>query len=591
MKSREKVLRGIPVAPGIVLGTLWVYSDGAIEPPEQELPADAIPAELERLDAALAQTEQELHSLKERISQQAGSEFAQFVDVLLMLLVEPDTISATKELIRSRRKNAEFAYNEVVRNQLASLRRSSVTFVQEKVADMADVANRVLHQLLGRKVPSVLDAPRGAIICARDLPPSQTALLNNRQIAGLALEKGGKTSHTALIAKGKEIPLVSGIEDLLSRAVNGEPAILDGQRGMLIMNPTGRRLEYYKQEQARLSRRWQVFLSQQEEEPVTLDGRQVDILANIEFIDECSRARGCRARGIGLFRSEYLIITRHRIPSEDEQYAIFGELAQRMKPYPVIIRTFDLGGDKMVPGYSEPNPFLGWRAIRFCLDEREFFKTQLRAILRASSRGNVKLMFPMIATVEELRRAKLILRECKNELRQRNVPFDDQLPVGIMIEIPSAALTAPALARECDFFSIGSNDLTQYTLAVDRGNERVAQLYDSYHPAVLRLIKLTIDAAHKNAITVALCGELASDPLGIVILLGLGIDELSMIPASIPQATGIVRAVDRNIAREIAEKALQRDTALEVSRVLIREIDKRLPELAQALIINHRSSR
>ena len=574
-----------------MLGSVHVYDSDHLDVPDNPIAPEAVDQEIARLDRAIRDTRQELTELQAKIKAQAGKDFAEFIEVLLALLDEPEVLDAAREMIRQRNVNAAFAYAETTRRLAAPLVKSRVAFVREKTADIADVANRVLHHLLGRPVPSLYDAPTGAVIVARDLPPSEATLLNPEKVAALAVEVGGQTSHTALMTKAKDIPLLAGVENLLQKVVPGEQVILDGYRGILILAPTQKRLDFYKQEQARLERRRSMLFKQTEAEAVTLDGKHLDLMANAEFATECDNARRNGAHGIGLFRSEYQIIARRRPPTEDEQYEVFAELARKMKPYAVIIRTFDLGGDKVLAGYSEPNPFLGWRAIRFCLDNKDFFKTQLRAILRASASGNVKVMFPMISTLEELLRARLILDETKTELKREKIPFDDQLPMGIMVEIPSAALLAGRLAQECSFFSIGSNDLTQYTLAVDRGNEKVARLYNHFHPAVLRLMKLTVDAARENEISVALCGEFASDPLGIVILVGLGIDELSMIPGMIPQAISIVRALDREKARQLTEQVLTLATPLEVTRLMQREIDKKFPELAALLFQSDRSEK
>ena len=586
--TRERILRGIPVSPGIVLGGIYLYTSALPDIPEYDVPLEQVEQEVRRWEAAVTETRDELARLRTRYGR--TKDITDIISVLLLLLEEADIRQQTIEFIRQRRRNAEFAYSQVTRRIAAPLAGSQVAFVREKIADINDITQRVLRHLLHLPVPSLYDAPPGAIIIAQDLLPSETTTLDSGRVGAVALEAGGKTTHAALMLKAKEIPLLVGIERLVDRVQRlapadavPRPALLDAYRGLIIISPSPRRLEYYKQEQQRLERRRSLLFKQLDQEPVTSDGRHIDIMANAELPADCDTARRYHARGIGLFRSEYLILAKRRIPDEQEQYELFAQAARTLKPYPVVIRTFDLGGDKVLPGYTETNPFLGWRAIRYCLDNQDFFKTQLRAILRASALGNVRLMFPMIATLEELRRAKLILNQTRDELRKAGVQFDEQLPIGCMVEIPSAALLASTLARETDFLSIGSNDLTQYTLAVDRGNQKVARLYDPLHPAVLRLIKLTIDAAHDSEITAALCGELASDPFGLIALIGLGIDELSMVPAMIPQAIAVIRALDRNIAREIAQKLIQFDTPLEVHRHLHREIHRRLPDLANLL--------
>jgi phosphotransferase system enzyme I (PtsI) len=516
-----------------------------------------------------------------------GRDLAEFIAVQIALLKDNETLQKTRDYIEQHKLNAEFAYSEIQKKLAAPVASSPVAFFRERIADILDVANRVLRNLLHEDLPSIHEIENGSIIITHDLLPSEAALLDKKRVLGVVTEAGGKTAHSAIMVKAKEIPAVMGLEHITKQIKNGESIILDGFRGIVILDPTDKRLEFYKQEAEKIERRKKHLFRLKEADPITQDGKYIDLSANIEFIAECFTAQQYGARGIGLFRTEYLYMAKRRAPTEEEQYQVFAEVAAKMKPYPVIIRTFDLGGDKVIPGYFEANPFLGWRAIRFCFDDEELFKNQLRAILRASAVGNVKVMFPMVSTIEEVKRAKLLLNEAKKELTAKKIPFDDEMEIGIMVEIPSAALKADALAKECNFFSIGSNDLTQYTLAVDRTNERVSKLYDQMHPAVLKLIKETIDAAHRHNIWVGLCGEFAADPLGIVILVGLGIDELSMTPASVPLAKEIIRTLDTTKAAAMSNHTLEFDTPLEVTRYLLKEINAKFPQLFEIIKINN----
>jgi phosphotransferase system enzyme I (PtsI) len=447
--------------------------------------------------------------------------------------------------------------------------------------DIFDVSNRVMRHLLGDDSRSLLEVEPGTVIFAHDLPPSEAALLDPRKVVGLVLEAGGKTSHTAIMAKAKEIAAVAGTGPLCDKVTEDQKVFVDGYRGLAILNPSANRLRAYDHEieRRRVYRESLSVLTTRES--VTADGRTIDLSANIEFIAEARAGKRYGARGVGLFRTEYMYLAKRRPPTEEEQFLVYAEVARLFKPYPVIIRTFDLGGDKVLAGYSEANPFLGLRAIRLMIGKPDLFGDQLRAILRASAFGNVKVMFPMVSTIEELRRAKLEVERAKGVLKARGVEFDPDFEVGVMVETPSAAIMADRLARECRFLSIGSNDLTQYTLAVDRGNEHVAKLFDHLHPAVLFLIKKTIDAAHQQGIWVGMCGEFASDLLGMLVLLGMGIDEMSVSPAMIPEAKGIIRSIDAGAAAEVVSQALKLSSALEVKHLLRREMHRKFPQLAE----------
>jgi len=582
-RKREKLLRGIPVSAGFASGRAFVYRAYLPGVAERVLKPDEVPGEVRRFHRAVQAAERDLRGLHAQVKRDMGRDFAEFIDVQLAVLRDEEVIGQTEQFIRKRLRNAEFAYGAVLRQFSGPVGRVELPLFRERGLDLSDVSGRVLSRLLGEQLPSIHGIVSGSVIVAHDLPPSEAALLDPGKVVGVVLEAGGKTSHTAIMAKAKGIPAIVGVDSVLREVGEDEDLFVDGYRGLAILNPSANRLAAYNLEMAEQQKHRETLRALSGEEPVTLDGKRIDLSANIEFLVEARAARQNGARGVGLFRTEYMYLARRRPPTEDEQYETIAEVARLMKPYPVIVRTFDLGGDKVIPGYTESNPFLGWRAIRMCLDNPEFFRTQLRAIVRASAAGNVKIMFPMMATLEELRRARLLVDEVRKELRDEKVSHDDHVEVGVMVETPSAALLARQFARECSFLSIGSNDLTQYTLAVDRGNERVARLFDHFHPAVLQLIERTVQAAHEQGIWVGMCGEFASDPLGILLLLGMGIDEVSVTPGLIPEAKSTIRSIDTTEAADVARRALGMGTALEVQRLLRRELHRRFPKLEESL--------
>jgi phosphotransferase system enzyme I (PtsI) len=500
-----------------------------------------------------------------------------------MMLEDKAIIDSVKQKIVDEKKNAEFVYHKVVSDYANKLGESRDSYLKERVIDIWDVAFRVLKNLLGIVHASVIEAPPGSIIVAHDISPSEATLINPKNVLGIAMELGGRTSHTAITARALEIPAILGIEGLLGKVQNGEEVIADGDRGILVTNPSAGRIHFYEAAKKKTIQLEKALTPYSELPPETRDGKHIDISANIEFFAEASHAKKYGAWGIGLFRTEFLYLARRGSPSEEEQFKVYSGLAKKMKPHPVIIRTFDLGGDKIFSDYREANPFLGWRAIRVCLEEKEFFKTQLRAILRASVAKNVKIMFPMVATYEEIKRIKIIFKEAKDELKSRKMDYDDDIQLGIMVETPSAALLGSVFAEEVDFFSIGSNDLTQYTLAVDRGNEKISQLFDHYHPVVMRLVNDVIKAGHDAGIWIGLCGELASDPLAIPLLVGMGIDELSMSPSAIPRAKMVLRTITVPQCAEIAREVLKFRTALEVKRYLRNIVHKKFPGIEEVI--------
>ncbi len=581
--KREEIFRGIPVSPGFARGRAFIYRPYIPEVKEKVLSRDQVRKEIERFRYALKVAEQNLHRLYIKVKQEMGRDFADFINIQLALITDEELRNGTESFIREKLRNAEFAYIQTLKRFAGALQESKSAVFLERFIDVTDVSARVLSILLGDKLPSIHFLGRGSVIVARQLLPSEAALLDSQKVAGVVLEEGGKTSHSAIMAKAKEIPAVFGVDSVLNKVKDGDDIVVDGYRGLAIANPSPSRLKTYETEIRRYKRRRASLIARADEEPVTLDGKMIDLSANVEFLIEAQKAKKKGARGIGLFRTEYMYLAKRRPPTEEEQFEVFREVAVMFKPFPVIIRTFDLGGDKVVAGYTEANPFLGWRAIRVCLDEIGLFRMQLRAILRASAFGNVKVMFPMVSTIEELRRVKLLVNELKQELRREGKRFDESIDLGVMIETPSAALLAHKFAEESRFLSIGSNDLTQYTLAVDRGNQRVARLFNHFHPSVLQLIKRTIDAAHQKGIWVGMCGEFAADPLGIVLLLGMGVDEISVVPGLIPEAKQIIRSIDTATAKGVVEEALGMSTALEVERLLNRELHRRFSRLGRLI--------
>ncbi|MGB9720006.1 MAG: phosphoenolpyruvate--protein phosphotransferase [bacterium] len=574
---KEKILHGVAASKGVAKGKAFIYEIKKTEVFQTPILSVYLKEEVTRFVQAISKTKEELKEIKEQINREIGEDFGQFLDAQIMMLEDDTIIETVKQRIFDEKKNAEYIYYEVVSEYAKKLGESKNAYFKERVIDIYDVAERVLKNLLGVSHSSVLEAPAGSIVVARDIPPSEATLINPKNVIGIAMELGGRTSHTAITARALEIPAILGIGDLLSKVQNGDEIIVDGERGIVIINPSEGRISFYENQQKKNLQIEKALLPVCELPPETRDGKHVDVSANIEFFAEAEHALKYGAIGIGLFRTEFLYLARRGSPSEEEQFRVYNALAKKMKPHPVIIRTYDLGGDKIFSDYREANPFLGWRAIRVCLQEKEFFKTQIRAILRASVNKNIKIMFPMIATYEEIKRTRLIFNEVKQELRSKKLEFDDGIQLGIMVETPSAALLSPFLAQEVDFFSIGSNDLTQYALAVDRGNEKISKLFDHYHPAVLKLIRETAQAGHNAHIWIGLCGELAGDPLAIPLLLGLGIDELSMSPSSIPRAKLVLRTLTIPQCQEIAQESLNFRTALEVKKYLNRVVRKRFP--------------
>lgn len=569
--------QGIAASPGVVFGRAFLYGEEELRIVETEIEESGIEEELNRFQEAVEKARREYNEIQKKIAMEIGKEMTRLFDAHLMLL--EDAAEETIQRIREERKNAEFTFYQILEKVKSAILSTGNGYLGERTVDIQDVEKRVLRNLMGTKSQTLgrLDCP--VVIVARDLTPSDTASLDRRKVLGFATDLGGRTSHAAIVARSLGVPAVVGLGDISRRVRHGDLLILDGIRGVVYINPDQETLKLYQREKERFIQYERELLTFKDLPATTLDGRTVEVVANIELAEEIDSAIYYGAQGIGLYRTEYLYLARSSLPSEEEQYQAYRYIAEKMAPYPVIIRTFDLGGDKLLTGQDtvhELNPFLGWRAIRVSLKLLEVFKTQLRAILRASVMGNLRIMFPMISGLEELRRAKAILEETKQDLREERIAFDENCELGVMIEIPSAALVADQLAKEVDFFSIGTNDLIQYTIAVDRGNERIAYLFNPLHPAVLRLIKMIIEAGHNNGIWVGMCGEMSGEPLDIWLLLGLGLDEFSMSPIVLPEVKKIIRSITYKEAKTVAQRALELNTAEEVEAFIKCMMDEKL---------------
>ncbi len=568
-KLGQLVLRGLPASEGVCRGRLFVLAPPRPLQIERRPITEAdFPEEIRRLEEALIATRQQLLEVQRRVSEGVGAEDARIFDAQLLVLDDPFLHDEVLKHMQRDRVCIEYAFQDFTRRYLATLNAVEDKYLSERAVDLHDVAERVLHNLLGQEMPSDLShLHEPCIVVAYDLTPSRTATLDRRYVLGFATEQGSLTSHTAILARSLRIPAVTGIEQAVARTRTGQFALLDGYEGLLIIEPTDQALFTYGQ----IERRQLVLrgrLEQLRDEPaITLDAHRITLSANIEGLAEIPDVQAQGAEGVGLFRTEYLFLNRPQPPDEEEQYAAYREVAERLAPAPVIIRTLDLGGDKlpqMGGDLEERNPFLGWRAIRICLQHPALFKTQLRAILRAAVHGNVKLMYPMISSLEELLQANALLAQCREELRAAGVPCGANLEIGAMVEIPSAAVIASSLARHVDFFSIGTNDLVQYTLAVDRLNPRIAQLFEPTHPAVIRLLKQTMDAAHAQGRWAGVCGEMAGEPVLAPLLVGLGADELSAAPARVPAVKFVIRRLKRTEAAELADFALSCERGREI---------------------------
>ena len=569
------VLRGIPASPGIVVGPVHLLRWEVPEVKQRLIADDEIDPEIERLALAFEKARHRLRQLHSRAEVQAGPEEAAIFDVQLSILDDAALARSVEALIKQN-LGAEKAFDLILLEWRQHFARHSAPMLRERVGDLTDVHIRVLSVLLDLPDHDPVDVPRGAnaILVTHDLTPSLTLQLDRECIAAIATDAGTATAHVAILARSLGLPAVVGLRKAVSYLKGGELAILNGADGTLTIAPTDTEIAEARQQLADLAGRADQMRELALSEPVTRDGERVVIRANVDIPDESESAAASGADGVGLMRTEFLVVGRAAMPDEDEQFRSYKRVVQAFGSRPVIIRTFDVGGDKLpVGGFpTEANPFLGWRAIRMCLDESEMFKVQLRALLRAAVHGDLRIMLPLIVTVDEVRETRQLMQEAVQELSERRVPFRADVPLGVMVETPAAAVAADTLVRDVDFFSIGSNDLVQYTLAVDRGNANLAPRFTPFHPAVLRLIAQVQSTGAAHGIDVCVCGEMASQPLAVFALLGLGIRQLSVAPRGVADVKRVIRGVRLSSAVEAARAALSAGTAREVETLLRRRL-------------------
>ncbi|MBL7070765.1 MAG: phosphoenolpyruvate--protein phosphotransferase [Candidatus Omnitrophica bacterium] len=576
------MLKGIPAAPGITIGKAYLLDSEDFTISKRHITEKGLPDEINRFQDALIKTRNEILKIKDKISKDMGVEHGEIFSAHLLVLEDSMLIEEVITKMKKDKIGVEYVFLEVLRKYIKTFSKMDDEYLRERISDINDVGKRILRNLLGAKQMLLADLKEKVIIISYDLSPSDTAVMHRKNVIGFATDIGGRTSHTAIMAKALEITAVVGLEKITKVVKNGDILVIDGNRGLVIAEPQKKTLDKYHAEKKKYEKLERELMTLKNLPCETLDGHRIELSANIEMPEEIASVLRHGADGIGLYRSEFFYINRGDLPDEEEQFKAYAEVAKKMAPKPVIIRTLDLGGDKFLSQLEIPremNPFMGWRAIRFCLARPNIFKVQLRAILRASAFGNLKIMYPMISGIEELKQANAILDEVKSELKKKKIPFSQDVEVGAMIEIPSAALTSDIMAKEADFFSIGTNDLIQYALAVDRVNEKIAYLYEPAHPAVLRLIKFIIDSAHKEGIWVGMCGEMAGDPALTVILLGLGLDEFSTSPILLPEVKMIIRAFKLSEAKKLAKKALTFQTGKEIEEFAREKLKEVLPEL------------
>jgi len=577
----NKFIQGIGASPGIIIGKAYLLERFKVRLPQKQINPEQVEEEVQRFFTAIQESRNQLTEIKEKILDTEVRKHSFILDVHLMILDDEMMLQDTVDTIRKKKVNAEWALDLTLEKLDAAFQAIEDEYLRERRSDLHYVAARIFRNLLGKKHDDITKIKGKVIIVAHDLSPADTLQINLKYVAGFITDIGGKVSHTAILSRSLGIPAVVGLEVATSLINGGDPLIIDGETGEVVINPTEEVSQSFLERKRRTKSFEREILKYASLPAETRDGVRIRLQANIEMVEEISSAKMHGAEGIGLYRTEILYLNRKDLPTEEEHFQIYRRLVETIYPATATIRTLDIGGDKFLPDYSknnEMNPALGLRAIRFSMKETDIFKTQLRGILRASAHGKLRILFPMISGMEEIRQAKAILEEVKKGLMKAKIPFDQEIEIGAMIEIPSASVTADLLAREVNFFSIGTNDLIQYTLAVDRINEHVSYLYEPLHPAILRIIRGVVQSAHQAGIPVAICGEMAAEPTYALVLLGLGLDEFSMNPVSIPKVKKVLRMSRFEETRSLVEQLFQFSTASEIECFVRSWMAKRFPE-------------
>jgi phosphotransferase system enzyme I (PtsI) len=579
-----EIKKGIGVSPGVVIGTAVVLDAEDMLIPKRQVEAALVPKEIERFERAVADSISDLTKLRDSLTFHAGDDVSGvggIFDFHMGVLRDKSTVRQIVEEMKKNHSTAEYAVSTVMRRYANTFLAMSDRYLSERVKDIHDIERRLLRNLIGQKHEDLTHLQSDVVVIAHDLLPSQTAALDREHVKGFASDVGGRTSHTAIVARAMGIPAVVGLGNITAEVSGGDVVIIDGTRGVVIINPDEEQLVEHRE-----ARQKAIALGKTLAELVSLpaqtkDGHAISLQANIEFPEDVDDALSQGAEGIGLYRTEFLFLASETEPTEEDHFRSYSDALQRVAGRPLVIRTLDLGADKYTQGSAqsqERNPFLGDRSIRMCLHDIPMFKRQLRAIMRASVLGDVRIMFPMICTIMELRQARMVLNDVMEELEDEGIPFRREIPVGMMVEVPAAVIQADQFAKEVNFFSIGTNDLIQYTLAVDRTNEKVAGLFCPAHPAVLKLIRDTIRAGARNSISVSVCGEMAGDPMYTLLLLGLGLNTFSMNGPDIPEVKKIIRSTTMEDARQIARKVMAFDSERQVMHFLREETRKIIPE-------------
>ncbi len=576
------LLKGVPASPGIAISKVFKLKSESISIDPTIVDDSSVDTEVEKFVKAVEKSKSELKSLQSKVVRKVGLENAKIFDVHQLLLEDSVIIEETIHSIKKENKSAEFAFFHIMQKYENTLNGSSTSHFQNRSSDLRDVKRRVIRHIQGDRTDQLNQLSGSAVIVTNDLTPSDAVMLEKRKVLGFATDLGGRTSHAAIMARSMEVPSVVGLRRIFNLVEEGDRIVIDGNEGKVLIQPDEKTINHYRKLQEKYYDTNRKLDEIRDLKCLTIDGKEIELSANLEFSDEAESVKSHGAKGVGLYRTDYIYLTKKELPTEEEQFQEYRKIVKKISPDPVIIRTMDLGGDKLPKSFLIPpqeNPFLGWRAIRISLERKDIFKTQLRAILRASGAGNVKILFPMISGLDEVHECKKAVENAKSELQKEGIKYDLDIEIGVIIEVPSAALLADKIAKEVDFLSIGTNDLVQYLLAVDRGNERIAYLYQHLHPAILRMIKQIIMAGHQEGVWVGMCGEMASDPLSTLILIGMDLDEFSVSPIAVPEIKKIIRSTEYREAARIAKKVLQFDRPSEVERFMTKVVRKKFKNL------------